>query len=175
VRKAVIVVLACVMTVSSTTATAQRRNRSAPRRSTNAAKVAAAKSAVELKIGRERVAAQIKTLTRFLYLLGGIAKDIESADKTVSDLDPSSNAVGQNRASKAKIRESIRNVREGLDKLETDFRVNPALKNYYSYLTGVAIIGETAENQAAANRFNEAGRSLLRVVERLADALAAMR
>jgi hypothetical protein len=36
-------------------------------------------------------------------------------------------------------------------------------------------LGEAAENQAAANRFDEAGRSLLKAVDQLADALAAMR
>lgn len=171
-RKPVILVLACILTVLSTTAPAQKRSRSAPRRT---ARVVTEKSAIEVKAGRERVAAQIKTLTRFLYLLGGIAKEIESADKSTPGLNPSSTAIEQIKVSKAKIRESIRSVREGLDKLEIDFRVNPALKNYYSYVSGVALISEAAENQAAANRFNEAGRSLLKVVERLADALAAMR
>jgi len=174
-RKAVIIVLACIITALCTTADAQKRSRSAPRRSASAA-TATEKSAVEIKAGRNRVAAQIKTLTQFLYLLGGIAKDIESADKATTGLDASSTtSIEQNRASKTKIRASIRNVREGLDKLETDFRLSPTLRSYYPYISGVAIIGETAENQAAANRFNEAGRSLLKVVERLADGLAAMR
>ena len=172
-RKAVIIVLACIITALCTTADAQKRSRSAPRRSASAARVAE-KSAVEIKAGRNRVAAQIKTLTQFLYLLGGIAKDIESADKATTGLDAASTSIEQNRVSKTKIRGSIRNVREGLDKLETDFRLSPTLRSYYPYISGVAIIGETAENQAAANRFNEAGRSLLKVVERLADALAAM-
>jgi hypothetical protein len=66
-------------------------------------------------------------------------------------------------------------MREGLDRLESDFRSNPALKSYYPYISGVAIMSETAENQAASNRFDEAGRSLLKVVSKLSDALAAMR
>ena len=173
-KKAVIIVLVCIITVLCTTVDAQRRSRKAPRRSTSTAK-AAEKSAIEIKAGRDRIAAQIKALTQFLYLFGGIAKEIESADKATTGLDPSSTSIAQNKASKTRIRGSIRNVREGLDKLETDFRLSPTLRSYYPYISGVAIIGETAENQAAANRFNDAGRSLLKVVERLADALAAMR
>lgn len=173
-RKAIVLILACIITVLCTTADAQRRSRRAPGRGASAAKISE-KSSLEIKAGRNRVAVQIKALTQFLYLLGGIAKEIESADKATSGLDASSTSIGQNRASKAKIRESIRNVREGLDRLESDFRLSPALKSYYPYISGVAVIGETAENQAAANRFSEAGKSLLRVVERLADGLAAMR
>ena len=173
-KRAVTIVLACIITVLCTTADAQRRRSQTPRRSASAAR-AAEKSAVEIKAGRDRVAAQIKTLTQFLYLLGGIAKEIETADKATTGLDASSTSVAQNRASKTKIRGSIRSVREGLDRLETDFRMSPTLRSYYPYISGVAIIGETAENQAAGNRFNEAGRSLLKVVDRLADALAAMR
>jgi hypothetical protein len=49
------------------------------------------------------------------------------------------------------------------------------LRNYYTQLAGVASGAQAAENQAAANRFDEAGRSLLRVVGQLADTLALMR
>jgi hypothetical protein len=174
-RKVVFIVLVCIIPVlATTTPAAQRRSRSPQRRSASTTRVTE-KSAVEIKAGRDRVATQIKTLTQFLYLLGGIAKDLESADKATSGLDAASTAIERNRASKTKIRASIRNVREGLDKLESDFRLSPVLRSYYPYISGVAIIGETAENQAAANRINEAGKSLIKVVDRLADALAAMR
>ena len=159
----------------STTATSQTRRRSAPKRGASAAKAAAEKSAAELKVGRERVAAQIKTLTHFLYLLGGITKGIESADQATTSRDISAAAMEQNQRNKAKVRDSIRNVRDGLDKLEADFRFSPTLRSYYTYLAGVASSAQAAENQAAAGRFDEAGRSLLRTVGQLADALAAMR
>jgi hypothetical protein len=167
-------VLACAITISSMTVTAQTRRRQAPRRRASAA-TAPEKSAPEIKAARERVAAQLKTLTRFLYLFGGIAKDIQSVDQASRTPDASAAAMAQNERNKTRVRESIRNVREGLDKLESDFRFNPALKPYYVYLNGVARLGEAAENQAAANRFDEAGKTLLKAAEQLADGLAAMR
>ena len=45
---------------------------------------------------------------------------------------------------------------------------NPALSSYFPYLSGVARTGETAEAQAAANRFDEAGKSLLKIIDQLA-------
>ena len=174
-RKAFILILICLLTVLSTNVTSQtKRRRAAPRRA-NATKAATEKSAAEIKAGAAQVAAQIKTMTHFVYLFGGIAKGIESVDQAASKQEASAAAIEQNERNKTKVRESIRNVREGLDKLESDFRFNPTLQSYYTYLAGVARTGETAENQAAANRFDEAGRSLLKVIDQLADALAAMR
>jgi uncharacterized phage infection (PIP) family protein YhgE len=173
-KKTCALLLACIIMVSSTTAMSQTRRRSATKRSAGAAK-AAEKSSAEIKAGAAQVAAQIKTLTHFVYLLGGIVKGIESADKATGNHDASAPTIEQNERNKTKVKESIRSVREGLDKLESDFRFHPTLKSYYPYLAGVARIGEAAENQAAANRFDEAGRSLLKAIDQLTDALAAMR
>ena len=174
-KKASILVVACMITVLSTTGAAETRHRSSSRRSASAARAAAEKSAAEVQAGRARVSTEIKTLTRFLYLFGAIAKNIESTQPAAGNRDASTNAVEQNERSRAKVRESIRGVREGLEKLEADFRASPALKTYYPYVAGVATIGVAAEDQAAANRFDEAGKSLLKAVDKLADALAATR
>ena len=172
-RNASILVLACVI-LSPTIVSSQSRRRSAPRRSAPAAK-AIEKSSPEIRAASEQVLAQIKTLTRFLYLLGGIVKGIESADEATRNHEASAIVIEQNARNKTKVRESLRNVRVGLDKIEADFRSKPTLKKYYPHIAGVARIGEAAENQAAANRFDEAGRSLLKAVDQLAEALAAMR
>jgi hypothetical protein len=132
-------------------------------------------TSVDVQTGRGRVAGQIKVLTQFIYLLGGIAKGIESVDLAAHSHEVSAAAVEQNERNKVKVKESIKNVREGLDRLESDFLGNPGLKSYYPYVSGVARIAESAETQAAANRFDEAGRLLLRAVTQLADALALMR
>ncbi len=76
---------------------------------------------------------------------------------------------------KTKLKDSIKNVRTGLDQLEASFRLNPVLQTYYSNLAGVAKLGQTAESQAAANSLDQAGRSLIAAVNKLADALVALR
>lgn len=166
-------ILICLILLS-TMADAQTRRRRAPQRRAPASKPAE-KSATEIQAGRERVAGQIKVLTQFLYLFGGITKGIEATDIAARNGEASPTAIEQNERNKAKIKESIRNVRIGLDELETEFRSKPALKAYYPRLSGVAVTGEAAENQAAGNRFSEAGRLLLKAVGQLADGLAAMR
>ena len=174
-KKAFIFVLVCMLTVFVADGSSQTRRRSPARRAATATKAAAEKTAADLKTGAAQVAAQIKTLTHFTYLLGGVVKGIDAVDQAVGKNEASPAAREQNERNKARVRDSIRSVREGLDKLESDFRLHPTLRNYYQYLNGVARAAEAAENQTAANRFDEAGRTLLKVIDQLADALAAMR
>jgi hypothetical protein len=145
-------------------ATAQTRRRS----SQNSY---AAKTAAEVKAGRERVAAQIKILTQFLYVFGGVTKDVQAASAT-SDAAPS--ASQQNQRSRARIIQSVSDVHSGLQQLETYFGSSPILKKYYDSLSGVGAIGESARTAAAAGQFDDAGKSLLKAVDQLTDALAAM-
>jgi len=124
--------------------------------------------------GATRVADQIKNLTRFIYILGGVAKGIESVDEAVRRNEASPALVQQAQKNKESVRTSIQSVREGLDKLEIDFRTTPDLQRYYIKLAGVAAGAATAEQQAGANQFDQAGRSLISVVNRLTDVLLEM-
>jgi hypothetical protein len=153
---------------------AQGRQRTTSRRSTQRSS-RTENSADERNAGAARVAEQIKVLTRFLYLLGGVAKGIEAADVAARAGEATPAQVEQTQRSKATVKNSLRNVREGLDNLEIDFRTKPDLLRYYTRLAGVAAGAATAEDQANANQFDQAGRSLLGVVNRLTDVLLEMR
>jgi hypothetical protein len=76
---------------------------------------------------------------------------------------------------KIKFKDSIRNVRVGVDQLESSFSLNPVLQTYYSNLAGVGKLAQTAEAQAAGNNFDQSARSLIAVVNRLVDTLVALR
>ena len=128
-----------------------------------------------MRSGRQQIATQIKALTQFLYLFGGISKGIETAEMVNRNREETSVGMSQDRLAqnKAKLKDSIKNLRTGLDQLESSIRLNPVLQSYYPSLSGVARLGQTAESQAAANSFDQAGRSLVAVVNKLADALVA--
>ena len=121
------------------------------------------------------MADQIKVLSRFIYLLGGVAKGLEGVDEAARRNEASPAVLQQAEQSKKTVRTSIQNVREGLDKLEIDFRATPELTPYYIKLAGSAAGAATAEQQAANNQFDAAGRSLLTVINRLTDVLVIMR
>ena len=157
---------------SPTTLFSQTRKRTTAR-STNRAAPAKKVSDAQRQ-GATRVADQIKNLTRFIYILGGVAKGIESVDEAVRRNEASPALVQQAQKNKESVRTSIQSVREGLDKLEIDFRTTPDLQRYYIKLAGVAAGAATAEQQAGANQFDQAGRSLISVVNRLTDVLLEM-
>lgn len=125
--------------------------------------------------GAGRIAEQIKTLTRFIYVLGGIAKGLENVDDAARRNEASPAILDQAKQNKLTVRTSIRKVREGLDQLESEFSSTTELRRYYTRLAGVAAGAAAAEEQAAANQFDKAGRTLLDVVNRLTDVLLEMR
>ena len=158
-----------------TTAFAQSRSRktSKSRGSSTASKTAAAEAAAAAEVrtkGATTISNQIKNLTTFLYLLGGVARSIETLDAAAK----TGQASPTNEKNKAQLRASFGDFRAGLDALETYFRTTPELQPYYIKLAGSAAGAATAESLANAGHFDQAGRTLLGVVGRLADVLAAM-
>jgi hypothetical protein len=172
-RRIFVFIVACII-LSCVLATSQTRRRSTQKRPGASF---AEKQQAEIRAGREQIATQIKALTQFLYLFGGISKSIETAEQVNHSHEQSSAGMSaeQIEQSKAKLKASMKSVRAGLDQLESSFRLNPVLQSYYPNLVGVAGLGQTAENQAAANNFDQAGRSLITAVNKLADVLVALR
>ena len=168
----IIAVLIVTITLFPLTGFSQARKRTAIKPSRSSA--APPTSNIQRQ-GATRVADQIKLLTRFIYLLGGVAKGLEGVDDAVRRNEASPAILEQAKQNKATVRNSIQSVREGLDKLEIDFRTTPELQRYYIKLAGVASGAATAEEQAAANQFDKAGRTLLGVVNHLTDVLLEMR
>ncbi len=173
-----LLVILCVLLLASAAVAQTRTRRSVStaqkRRSTSESPdLAAAQQARTVAAGK--VADQIKILTKFLYVLGGVAKGIEQVDEAARKNEASPAALQQNEQNKTTVKTSLRNVREGLDSLEIYFRSTPGLQSYYLRLAGSADGAATAENLANAGQFDQAGRSMLGVVNRLTDVLLIMR
>ena len=172
--KRTILVLMTALLISPATL-AQTRKRTSATKSTSAATAETQRVAQVRTQGATRVAEQIKLLTRFIYILGGATSNLTAVDESVKRKEASADAAQRNLAAKAQVKTSITGFREALDKLEIDFRATPELQPYYIKLAGVASGAATAEQQAANNQFDAAGRSLLNVVNRLTDVLLIMR
>ena len=172
-KRIAIASLAAVLIAPSVTFGQTRSRSSRPKPSSSTA--AAQKTSQARTAGATRVADQIKFLTRFIYLLGGVTSGIAAVDEAAKRNEASPAVLQQNQQSKARVKTSIQGFRESLDKLEIDFRATPELQPYYIKLAGVAAGAAAAEEQAAANQFDASGRSLLNVISRLADVLVIMR
>jgi hypothetical protein len=169
--KRITITLLALILLAPSTAFSQTRRRSSSRQKPSAASAAQRVAQVRTQ-GATRVADQIKNLTKFMYLLGGVNSSIAAVEDAARRSGASPEQAAQ---SKALVRTNIQNIRVGLDKLEIDFRATPELQPFYIKLAGVAAGAATAEEQAAANQFDAAGRQLLNVVNRLTDVLLLMR
>lgn len=131
-------------------------------------------NALEIKDGASKVSIQLKNVTSFIYTLGGVAAGIEDADKDARANKLSRAAIDKNNQFKQAVIQSIRNLKAGLATLEVEFRTKPSIKPYLVQIAGVTDLATQAEDLAVAGRFTESGKSLILVVEKLADTLAAM-
>jgi len=168
-----LIVPICILLLS-TAALSQTRSRTTTRRGTASSKTpkttAAPAAAINKTEGATKIANQIKNLTTFLYLLGGVAKNLEAMDAAAK----SGQASPTTERNKATLKASFEDFRVGLDQLEIYFRSTPELQPYYVKLAGSAAGAADAEAEAAAGHFDQAGRRLLGVVSRLTDVLVAM-
>lgn len=162
-------VIACLLSLAFS-ADAQKRRTPIKKARTSAATT----SVAEIKSGAEKVSTQIKNVSKFIYNLGGVARIIEDLDKEIAARKASRNAPELNQKIKQDVIASIRNLRAGLVALEIEFRTKPALKNYLFQIQGLSDMSGRAEDQATDGQFTESGKTLLLVVEKLSDTLAAL-
>jgi hypothetical protein len=75
---------------------------------------------------------------------------------------------------KAGLIRSIGDMRDRLDQLEGHFRFEEGLRVQYQTLQGVSASADQAAQAASANRYDQAGRLLLEVSNKLTDVLLEM-
>jgi hypothetical protein len=168
-------ILFCVLLLATTCVSQTRKRKTTGRAPTNSTPSAATTAVAQVRTdAATRVANQVKNLTAFLYLLGGVSKRIEEIDAAAKSTE-NATVVQQNEQNKTKLRSAFTDFRVGLDQLEIYFRSTPGLQSYYLKLAGSAEGAATAENLAASGRFDQAGRTMLGVANRLTDVLLIMR
>src|ERR1041385_1245492 len=128
-HRLLIIAATCLLLLSGSAFSQTRTRRSSPPSSSKSSQPAAA-TAIHNE-GAAKVAIQIKNLTAFLYLLGGVAKSMQELDAAAKSGDASPTAQQQNEQNKARVKGSFEDFRVGLDALETYFNSTPGLKSYY--------------------------------------------
>ncbi len=169
--KIFIVVCLLCLTLSVAAQTKKRKPVRRSNRSTATRTAQAAANATEIRASAEKVSTQIVNVSRFLYLLGGIAQNIQDADAATSRTGKTSPTNAKN---KQAVITTIGNLRAGLNALETEFQAKPALLPYYTKIQGISDIAANAEDQANSGQFVNSGKTLLQVIEKLSDTLLAM-
>ncbi|HET7288049.1 MAG TPA: hypothetical protein VFI71_11280, partial [Pyrinomonadaceae bacterium] len=114
--KPITITMLTLILLAPSTAFSQTRSRSSRQKPTAPT---ANQRAVQVRTqGATRVADQIKNLTKFMYILGGVTSSIAAVEEAArrSGASPADQTAQQ----KAIVRNTIQNIREGLDKLEID-------------------------------------------------------
>ena len=168
------VILACLFCLTFSANAQKRRTTSRRAKTTTTQPTSTPMANSEIKAGAEKVSTQIKNVSKFIYVLGGVARGIEDIDKEAKTGKVSRDVLDKNAQFKKNVLQSIRNLRAGLAALEVEFRTNPSLKNYLFQINGITDMSGTAEDQATAGQFTESGKTLLLVIEKLSDTLAAL-
>lgn len=170
------ILVLCLITLTFTASAQKRKPVRKP-----AAKPAATGTATtmattaEIRAGADKVSTQIKNLSKFIFVLGGVAKDIEAIDADIRARKITRQTViDQNTKNKQAVVQTIQNLRAGLVALEIEFRTKPGLKNYLFQVQGISDLAANAEDQANGGQLSQSGKTLLLIVEKLSDALVSM-
>ncbi|HEX8131755.1 MAG TPA: hypothetical protein VF527_21850 [Pyrinomonadaceae bacterium] len=167
--------LLLLLTAADSAAQRQRRTTPARRPATTPAKRPTTANTSTINEARIRLADELKTLTRFLYLYGRTSVGVEANEKEAGQsgqVSPETQAI-INR-SRTTVLGSLRTIRDRLDKLELYFRTTPGLEPHYTRLNGVAAAAAAAEQRANAGQLDAAGRGLIEVANQLTDVLLDM-
>lgn len=129
---------------------------------------------LDVRAARVKVSNQLANVSAFTQRLGPIAQAIEALDVELKTRRLNKEAVDKNNADKQKVIAAIRGLREGMMKLESEFRVKSALKKYLPTIQGISDLAGQAETSAIAGNFVTANDPLRTVQQKLSDTLAAM-
>ncbi len=122
-----------------------------------------------------QVAAQIKNVSNFIYVYGKIVNSLEVAEEQAKLKQTSPEIQAQNKKSKDQLIVSISGLRSGLANMARGFQANPRMQVQYLKLSYATDAAANAEKLAAAGRYDEAGKTLITVIERLTDTMISMR
>jgi len=129
----------------------------------------------DLKVEAGQVAEQIKNFSNFIYVYGKVVNGLEIAEEQAKENKVSSAAAAQNQKSRDALVQNIRNMKVGVDNLARSFQNNPRLQVLSLKVAFAVDAANNAEKLAAAGRYDEAGKALVTVIERLTDTVMAMR
>ena len=99
---------------------------------------------------------------------------LELLDAAYAKKRPNNTTLATHEGRKNKFVETLRNLRDDLALLESEFRTKQALQRYLGSLKGIADLAAQAEDLAIAGKFVASKRPLREVSKKLTDTVATM-
>jgi len=129
---------------------------------------------LDVRAAREKVDVQLSNVNDFVNKLGTIAQGLEvaDADAKAGSLKPATAA--KINAKKTEIVEAIRNIKQALGNLESEFRTKRILQKYLPSIEGITDLSAESEDLAITGKFVAAKDPLRQTAKKLSDTLAIM-
>jgi hypothetical protein len=157
--------------IFSMTAQAQTRK---PVRKTTPARTVTTLPPLDVRAARVKVDNQLANVRAFADRLGPIAQAIEALETEAKTKKINKQSLDKNAADKQKVVAAIRGLRDGMMKLEAEFRTKPALKKYLPTIQGISDLATQSETSAIAGKLVAANTPLRTIQQKLTDTLTAM-
>ena len=157
------------LTLFAGVVTAQKKTPKRPVKKPSATKPLVAP--LEVRTAREKVEIQRDNIIGFADKLGPIAQSIEILDASAAARRLSRDGIAKNELTKQKFIAILRNIRNDLSLLESEFRTKPVLKKYLTNVEGIMDMAVAAEDLAITGKFVASKDPLREITKKLTDAL----
>lgn len=160
-----------ILAAASVTATAQKK----PKKPTTKKPVVVKTiPPLDVRAAREKVDVQLENVKRFVDEYGPKADALELLDKAFATKTVSEAILTKHASNKKYTIQSIRNLRDGLAALESEFRTKPLLQKYLTNIQGITDLATQSEDSAIAGKFVAAKDPLRDIAMKLTDTLAVL-
>ena len=160
-----------VLAATSVTATAQKKTtKKKPKQPT----VVKTIPPLDVRAAREKTDNQLENVKRFVDEYGPRADALELLDKAFATKTVSEAILTKHASNKKMTIQSIRNLRDGLTALESEFRTKPLLQKYLPTIKGITDLATQSEDLAIAGKFVAAKDPLRDIAMKLTDTLAVL-
>ena len=160
--------------LSATGAFGQKTGTKRPPAKTTAAKNTSTLPPLDVRAARVKVSNQYSNVDQFITRMGPIAQSIEALDAESRTRKVAQSSLDLNKATKDKLLTAIKNMRAGIDSLETEFESKPSLKVYLTRIQGISDLAAQSENLAFTGKFVASGAPWRTILQKLNDTLTVM-
>ena len=160
-----------VLAATSVTATAQKKTTKKTPKKTTVVKTI---PPLDVRAAREKTDNQLENVKRFVDEYGPRADALELLDKAFATKTVSEAILTKHASNKKMTIQSIRNLRDGLTALESEFRTKPLLQKYLPTIKGITDLATQSEDLAIAGKFVAAKDPLRDIAIKLTDTLAVL-
>lgn len=168
------VALAALLAVTGTASAQKKSTKKTPSKKTTPAPATKIVAPLDVRAAREKVEVQHDNVNLFVDKLGPIVQSIETLDESARTKRLPQASIDRNEQTKKSVVAAIRNLKQGLSNLESEFRTKTALQQYLPRIEGITDLVSRSEDSALAGKFVASKEPLREVVKKLNDTLTAL-